>query len=103
MQADAPPFAADKPDNIGVAAARRHEINDGDYAIGGLETGLENQRVLAVGSRPAGIRVGHVNDPAAVPSSAAKQAPESKRGQHSQSIEPDRETSAAVSQSPISA
>ena len=32
-----------------------------------------------------------------VPSSAAKQASESKRGQHSQSIEPSRPTSAAVS------
>jgi hypothetical protein len=39
----------------------------------------------------------------AVPSSAAKQASESKRGQHSQSIEPLRPTSAAVWQSPIRA
>ena len=38
-----------------------------------------------------------------VPSSAAKHAPESKRGQQSQSIDPVRATSAAVSQSPISA
>jgi hypothetical protein len=38
-----------------------------------------------------------------VPKSAAKQAPESNRGQHSQSIDPRRETSAAVSQSPIRA
>jgi hypothetical protein len=38
-----------------------------------------------------------------VPRIAAKQAPESKRGQHSQSIEPVHETSAAVSQSPMSA
>lgn len=37
----------------------------------------------------------------AVPSSAAKQAPESKRGTHSQSIDPSRATSAAVRQSPI--
>jgi hypothetical protein len=37
------------------------------------------------------------------PRSAAKQAPESKRGQHNQSIDPVRETSAAVSQSPIMA
>lgn len=36
-------------------------------------------------------------------SSAAKQAGLSKRGQHSQSIEPSRATSAAVSQSPIKA
>ena len=37
------------------------------------------------------------------PSNAAKQASESKRGQHSQSIEPSRPTNAAASQSPISA
>jgi hypothetical protein len=37
------------------------------------------------------------------PSKAAKQASESNRGQHNQSIEPSRETSAAVSQSPINA
>ena len=36
------------------------------------------------------------------PTSAAKQASESNAGQHSQSIEPSRPTSAAVSQSPIS-
>jgi hypothetical protein len=38
-----------------------------------------------------------------VPSNAAKQASESKRGQHSQSIDPFSPTSAAVSQSPMSA
>jgi predicted component of type VI protein secretion system len=38
-----------------------------------------------------------------VPSSAAKHASESKRGQQSQSSDPLRATSAAVSQSPISA
>jgi hypothetical protein len=37
------------------------------------------------------------------PSNAAKHASESKRGQHSQSIDPSRATSAADSQSPISA
>jgi len=36
-----------------------------------------------------------------VPRSAAKHAPESKRGQQSQSIDPLHETSAAVSQSPM--
>jgi hypothetical protein len=36
-----------------------------------------------------------------VPSNAAKHAPESKRGQQSQSIDPRRETSATVSQSPM--
>jgi hypothetical protein len=38
-----------------------------------------------------------------VPRSAAKHAAESKRGRHSQSIEPFRPTSAAVSQLPINA
>jgi hypothetical protein len=38
-----------------------------------------------------------------VPSSAAKHAGEENAGQQSQSIEASRETSAAVSQSPISA
>ena len=37
------------------------------------------------------------------PSSAAKHAPESKRGMQSQSMEPERDTSAAVSPSPMSA
>jgi hypothetical protein len=36
-----------------------------------------------------------------VPSNAAKQAAEENDGKHNQSIEPSRETSAAVSQSPI--
>ncbi len=38
-----------------------------------------------------------------VPNSAAKQAAESKRGRHSQSIDPSFPTSAAVCMSPISA
>lgn len=38
-----------------------------------------------------------------VPSKAAKQAPESNRGRHSQSIDPSRPTRAAVWQSPINA
>jgi hypothetical protein len=37
------------------------------------------------------------------PSSAAKQAAESNRGKHNQSIDPSRRTSAAVSVSPINA
>ena len=36
-----------------------------------------------------------------VPNNAAKQAAEEKLGQHNQSIDPSRDTSAAVSQSPI--
>ena len=55
--------------------------------VGGLsETGEISQRPLS-----------------GVPSRAAKHAPESKRGQQSQSTEPSREMSAAVWPSPISA
>jgi hypothetical protein len=39
----------------------------------------------------------------AVPNNAAKQAAESNRGQHNQSIEPSRATSAMVSPSPMAA
>ena len=49
--------------------------------------------------------VGRCDQPAPVllgAEKAAKQASESKAGQHSQSIDPLRPTSAAVSQSPIS-
>jgi hypothetical protein len=44
-----------------------------------------------------------VHRPRVMRSSAAKQASESKRGRHSQSIEPLRPTNAAVWQSPIKA
>ena len=72
----------------------------------GLELGLQHERAGPIASTDVPRRLGGRHQPAAMlglPSSAAKQAPESNRGQHSQSIEPSRPTSAAVSQSPISA
>ena len=75
--------------------------------VGGLEVGLQDQRVAAgSGGWCAGrCRAGR-EQPAAVlgvPSRAAKQAPESNRGRHSQSIEPSRPTRAAVWVSPMRA
>jgi hypothetical protein len=99
-------FAFDQAHQCGNVPAQRHEIGDSRRAARGLEARLENQRIAAIGSRRARRGVGRANEPAAVlrlPSSAAKQAPESKRGQHSQSIEPSRVTKAAVSQSPMMA
>jgi hypothetical protein len=66
---------------------------------------LQHQRIRAVSARDPGIAARR-NEPAAVlarTQQSAKQASESKRGQHSQSIEPSRPTRAAVLQSPISA
>ena len=79
-----------------------------DGAVVGLERGLEDQRVgRGSGARCARIVTGGRDRASGrargSPSSAAKQAPESNRGQQSQSIDPSRDTSAAVSQSPMSA
>ena len=77
-----------------------------DDAVVGLELGLEDQRVVAVAPRDLrGRSAGAISQRpcSGVPSRAAKQAPESKRGKQSQSIEPSRPTSAAVSQSPMRA
>ena len=65
--------------------------------------GLEHQRALRYDARrlePAGGSISQ-RPWGSSPSSAAKQAPESKRGRQSQSIEPSRPTSAAVCRSPI--
>ena len=74
----------------------------------GLELGLEDQRArrgTAASDRRAPRPPGRSASgrARASPSSAAKHAPESNRGKHSQSIEPSRPTSAAVWQSPIRA
>ena len=89
-----PSLAAHEPDDVGVAAARRHEINDRGGAVGGLDACLEDQGLVAILSRDPRILGRALDRPAAVlgsvPRSAAKQALESNRGQHSQSIEPLR-------------
>jgi hypothetical protein len=66
-----------------------------------LELGFEDQGAGTVASLDAEQRI--LWPLSASPSSAAKQAAESKRGQHNQSIEPSRPTKAAVLQSPMSA
>ena len=86
-------------------SCQRHEVDEVDGAVRGLEAGLEDQRAVPVALRGRrGAAVGRADQPAPVlgpPSSAAKVLSESKRGQHSQSIEPSRPTSAALWQSPI--
>ena len=57
-------------------------------------------RVALIGGSLGAISQRPLSD---FPSRAAKHAAESKRGQHSQSMEPSRPTKAAVLQSPISA
>jgi hypothetical protein len=92
-------------DRIG-AVGRRHEIDHRCRAGLGLEFGFGDQRAGTITPcRPDG-RILWSYQPAplsAFPSKAAKQAAESKRGQHSQSIEPSRPTKAVVLQSPIRA
>ena len=72
-----------------------------DGAGGRLELGLEDQRVVAIPAPDVADAVPRREQPPcrapASPSSAAKQAGESNRGRQSQSIEPLRPTSAAVS------
>ena len=90
-----------------AVVARRHEVDHGDGARRRSRTRSPGSacRPIAAGdarrSAPAGAS--SQRPCSGPPSRAAKQAAESKRGQHSQSIEPSRPTSAAVSQSPISA
>ena len=67
---------------------------------------FQDQGVVAIAPLDPADWAVRSDQPAAIlglPSRAAKQASESNRGQHSQSIEPSRPTSAAVSQSPIRA
>ena len=82
-----------------MAVAQRHEVDQRDGALGGFEARFQDQRVAAIaaGDACAVRRCGAISQRpcSGVPSSAAKQASESKRGQHSQSIEPSRPTSAA--------
>lgn len=90
---------------IGCAVANRHEVEQRDGPLTAFEGRLEHQAIVAIATVDLATGVGG-EAPAPVcssPNRAAKQAWESKRGQHSQSIEPSSPTSAAVSQSPMSA
>ena len=101
-----PRDAFDDAHDVRRLAARRHEVEHAHRALVGLPDRLEHERVVQI---PALVVVppstGAISQRpfSGVPSSAAKQAPESKRGKQSQSIEPPRSTSAAVCRSPISA
>jgi hypothetical protein len=98
------PAPADHPaHDVGRAVGRRHRVDHGHRAAGGLPLGLEHEGVGAVAARRPRVGVGGGEEPAAVvgvPNRAAMHAGASKRGQHSQSIDPAAETRAAVSQSP---
>jgi hypothetical protein len=91
---------------IGGDVARRHAVDDAHGALLGLELGFEDERMPAVAAaRAPNLTCGASCQQSCVssPSSAAKQAPESKRGSGSQSIDPCRLTRAAVCVSPMSA
>ena len=106
-EVDAALDALDDADDVGRLAARRHEVEDArDRAVLRLPARLEDERVVEVAARARrrGATARASQRPlSGPPSSAAKQAPESKRGKQSQSIEPSRSTSAAVCRSPRSA
>jgi tRNA synthetases class II (D, K and N) len=88
----------DQADNRRIRLADRHEIDQGDTAVPRLEHRLQNHRAIAVGAADAGGRINRTDPPSPALRSeqAAKQAVLSNRGQHSQSMEPLRPTSAAV-------
>ena len=96
-----------EPDDVDGLAADRHAVGDPHDAVVGVERGLEHERVVdGTAARPSAIPpAGAISHRPLLrsPSSAAKTAPESNRGTHSQSIEPSLPTSAAVCVSPIRA
>jgi hypothetical protein len=89
---------------MGLLSARGQEVDQHDFAVDGEETGFQDQRVGPVAARDPNITGNWRDAPPSVAGlpRAAKHAPESKRDQHSQSIDPSSNTSAADSQSPIS-
>ena len=90
-----------------LVVGQRHEVDQHRLGTLGLEAGLEDRGAGEVASRDAAgassdCRGAISHRPfSGVPSSAAKQAGESKRGRQSQSIEPSRPTKAAVTRLPI--
>jgi hypothetical protein len=83
-----------------------HEIDQGNMAIPGIENRLQHHGAVVISAADTWHRVGGADLPSSmfgVPSKAAKHALLSKRGQHSQSMEPLRPTTAAVVQSLIGA
>ena len=58
--------ADDETDQVRGVAAERHEVDERDGTFGGLEVGLEDQRVVAVAAADARGRLGRGDQPAAV-------------------------------------
>ena len=50
-QLDPAADATDQPHHVGSVAARRHEVDQVDRAIGGLKPRLQDQRIVAVAAR----------------------------------------------------
>jgi hypothetical protein len=102
---DPPAHAADDADQVGAAVARRHEVDQRDgAAVRRFHDRLQHQRIprycRSVRSGTTSRGAMRQRPCSGAPSRAAKHAGLSKRGQQSQSTEPSRDTSAAVSQSP---
>ena len=63
---DAAALAADDPDDVGVAAPRRHEVHHGDGAARRLDPRLEDQRVAAIAAGDARAVLDRRDRPASV-------------------------------------
>ena len=59
-------LAAHQADDVGVAVAGRHEVDEEDGAVGRLDARLENQGVAAIAARDAGAFIGRFDQPPAV-------------------------------------
>jgi hypothetical protein len=97
-------LADNDPDEVRDNPAYRHEVDQRNPPVGGSQICFKDKRAipdLRRGARSAGA----ITHPpcSGEPSIAAKQAPASNRGHHSQSRDPSRPTSAAVSPSPMMA
>ena len=58
--------AAHQPHHVGGLAARRHEIDQVNRAVSGLEPGLQDQGVIPIAARGAGDFAGRCDQPAPV-------------------------------------
>ncbi len=106
IELDAPALPDHQAHEVAGTVARRHEVDQGRDAVGRLERGLENERIrpIAAGYACIGIPGGDVPAPVLDGAEQSREAgPGVETGKQSQSIEPVRDTSATVSQSPISA
>src|SRR5215468_390924 len=88
-----------------LTRAHGHEVGDANRTAIADELGLEDQRLVAVTLAGLSYRHRRAKGPGAVfviTNQRRQAASESNRGTHSQSIDPDRETKAAVRVLPMS-